>query len=233
MNKLMEENLSREMLTRDAQIKALQSQINAHFLYNILETIGMMAHLKGNTEIRDTVTALGELMRYSMHWKSQIVTLREELQYIRNYIALMNVRYDYSICLSESIEEDILEQQLLKMTLQPIIENAVKHGIEPEGENSTIRLAAYRKDGKSIIEISDNGVGMSEEELDRLRNVLNSDVPNTDDMHGIGLKNVYDRLLACLGDECLIDIASRKGCYTKVSINIPFRPIVHFGGGEI
>lgn len=230
LKKLMDENLSREMLAKDAQIKALQSQINAHFLYNVLETIGMMAQLKGDNDIHDSVTALGELMRYSMQWKSQIVTLREELQHVRNYITLLNIRYDYTICLSQKIEEGMLEQQVLKMTLQPIIENAVRHGIEPEGEDATIRLAVTKKDGAYLIEISDNGVGMSEQEVENLKIKLRSEAGSTDNLHGIGLKNVYDRIRAYYGNGCLLDITSRKGCFTKVSIRIPITARKQSGG---
>ncbi|MCD7819940.1 MAG: histidine kinase, partial [Lachnospiraceae bacterium] len=95
INELMEDNIHREVLAKNAEIRSLQNQINAHFIYNVLESIKMMAEIEEKYEISDAVTRLGRLLRYNMYWKSGTMTVREEIEYIRNYIALMNLRFDY------------------------------------------------------------------------------------------------------------------------------------------
>ncbi len=133
---LMKENINREVLIKNTEIKALQNQINAHFIYNVLEAVKMMAEINEEYEISDSVTALGELLRYGMKWTSSDVTIRQEVEYIKNYIQLMNLRYDYTIGLSINIPDHIYEQQIPKMSLQPIVENAICHGIEETEEDS-------------------------------------------------------------------------------------------------
>ncbi|MCD7735587.1 MAG: histidine kinase [Lachnospiraceae bacterium] len=165
INELMEDNIQRELFAKNAEIRALQNQINAHFIYNVLESIKMMAEIEEKYEISDAVTRLGRLLRYNMYWKSGTVTVREELEYIRNYIALMNLRFDYEIYLSENLPTLVLEQRIPKMTLQPIVENSIIHGIEQMAEDTNIYVKGYIQDGDCIIELTDAGNGMSEERL--------------------------------------------------------------------
>lgn len=120
IRQLMHDNLQREMQARESEIRALQNQINAHFIYNVLEAIKMMAEIDERYDIADAVTRLGKLMRYSMKWESGNVSLERELDYIQNYIALMNLRFDYVVSLDIQIQPELLGQQLLKISLQPI-----------------------------------------------------------------------------------------------------------------
>ena len=140
IQKLMDENIKREVLVKDSQIRALQNQINAHFIYNVLESIKMMAEMKEEYDISDAITSLGKLLRYSMKWTSETVLVSEELEYIKNYMALINLRFDYEIYLAVNIPEEIMGQRIPKMSLQPIIENAIIHGVEELADDTTIYI---------------------------------------------------------------------------------------------
>lgn len=220
---LMEDNLKRGLLAKNAEIKALQNQINAHFIYNVLESIKMMAEIDEEYEISDAVTKLGRLLRYNLRWTSGNVTVREELEYIRNYLSLINLRFDYEIYLSENLPEVILDQEIPKMSLQPIVENSIYHGIEQMAEDTNIYIKGLIEEDSCIIEITDAGVGMNEEQLARIRRKIAGEVETAEGKgHGVGLKNVQDRVRMSFGEEYGIEISSREGCYTKVSVRIPF-----------
>lgn len=222
IRKLMEENINREVLVKNSEIKALQNQINAHFIYNVLESVKMMAEIDEEYEISDALTRLGKLLRYSMRWTSQNVTVQEELEYIRNYLALINLRFDYEIYLSENLPELVLIQEIPKMSLQPIVENAIYHGIEEMAEDTNIYIKGYTIGEDCVIEITDAGNGMDEETLAALRKKIAGEMETSGGSgNGIGLKNVQDRIHMSFGERYGIEVASRPACYTKVSVRIP------------
>lgn len=222
IKQLMNENIQRELLVKNSEIKALQNQINAHFIYNVLESIKMMAEIEEKYEISDAVTTLGKLLRYGMRWVSGNVTVKEEIEYIKNYLLLINLRFDYEIRLSIKMPDIIYEQEIPKMTLQPIVENAIYHGIEQLAEDSVIYVKGIVKENDCIIEITDAGRGMSEEELENLHKKIAGEIETSGGSgNGIGLKNVQDRIKLSFGENYGIDIASRLGCYTKIIVKIP------------
>lgn len=230
---LMEENINREVLIKNTEIKALQNQINAHFIYNVLECVKMMAEIDEEYEISDAVTALGELLRYSMKWVSGNVTIRQETEYIQNYIKLMNLRYDFVITLSMHLPEHIYEQEIPKMSLQPIVENAIIHGIEELDEDAVISIKAVEEETYFAIEITDSGKGMNEEQLKLLyRKLLGEVEVNGGSGNGIGLKNVQDRIHMQFGAEYGLQFAAMEGCYTKVIIKLPYTKKGKEGGEE-
>ena len=222
IQQLMKENVDREILIRNTEVKALQNQINAHFIYNVLECVKMMAEIDEEYEISDAVTALGELLRYSMKWFAGNVRISDELQYIRNYIALMNLRYDFTITLSVHIPEEIEIQEIPKMSLQPIVENAIIHGIEENDEDAVISIKAVVREGDFDIEITDSGKGMNQEELALLYKKMNGEVEVSGGSgNGIGLKNVQDRIHMEFGEGYGLSFAAKEGCYTKVIVRLP------------
>lgn len=222
ISRLMDDNIKREVLVKDSEIRALQNQINAHFIYNVLESIKMMAELQEEFDISDAVTSLGKLLRYSMKWVSKNVTVGEEIDYIRNYLALINLRFDYEIYLSLNIPEKIYHQEIPKMSLQPIIENAIYHGIEDIAEDTNIYMKGTLYEGYCTIEITDSGRGMSEEEVRKLQQKIDGEIETKGSSgNGIGLKNVQDRIKISFGNDYGISIASKIGCYTKVIVKIP------------
>ncbi len=226
IEELMRENINREVIVKDSQIKALQNQINAHFIYNVLESIKMMAEVKEDYDISDAITSLGKLLRYSMKWTSDTVLVSEEMEYIRDYMSLINLRFDYEINLSVNISDDIMRQRIPKMSLQPIIENAIVHGIEELADDTTIYVKGIHEGDDCTIEITDNGRGMNEEELDILMKKISGEIQTGGGSgNGIGLKNVQDRLRMEFGEQYGISVATREGCYTKVCVRIPMRRV--------
>ncbi|MGB8455207.1 MAG: histidine kinase [Anaerocolumna sp.] len=223
INRLMGDNIKREVLVKNTEIRALQNQINAHFIYNVLESIKMMAEVDEKYEISDAVTALGKLLRYSMKWVSKNVTVGDEIDYIKNYLALINLRFDYEIYLSLNIPDIMYGQEIPKMSLQPIIENAIYHGIEELAEDTSIYMKGIIYEKYCTIEITDAGRGMTEEKILELKRKIEGEVETTGSSgNGIGLKNVQDRIKISFGEEYGISIVSKKDCYTKVIVKIPF-----------
>ncbi len=222
IRQLMEDNINRELLAKNSEIRALQNQINAHFIYNVLESIKMMAEIEEKYDISDAITALGNLLRYSMRWTSSNVTIENELEYIKNYLALINLRFDYEIYLSLNIPDIMLKQEIPKMSLQPIVENAIYHGIEQLAEDTNIYIKGQIEDGDCIIEITDAGKGMSEDEVRLLTQKINGEIEaNGGSGNGIGLKNVQDRMKVKFGNQYGISIASKIDCFTKIQVRIP------------
>lgn len=176
VNELISVVVRKEIVNKEAEIKALMSQINRHFIYNVLEAINMMAEINNQEEIADIVTSLGRMMRYSMDWKKQYVTLGEELDNIKNFISLTNVRFFREVNLRIDINERFLIHEIPKMSLQPIVENAVSHGLEGRGEGGLICISVYVHKCNLIIEIEDNGIGMSSDELISLNESIHPEV---------------------------------------------------------
>ena len=222
IKQLMNDNLNREMLAKNSEIRALQNQINAHFIYYVLESIKLMAEIDEEYAISDAVTSLGKLLRYSMKWVSGNVLVEQELEYIKNYMALINLRFDYEIYLSLNIPELILKQEIPKMSLQPIVENAICHGIEQMAEDTNIYIKGLVEGDDCVIEITDAGKGMTEDEVKRLKQKIAGEIDsNGGSGNGIGLKNVQDRIHIAFGEKYGIEIASMIGCYTKIRVRIP------------
>lgn len=221
INQLMKENIRSEVLKKDFELRALQNQIDSHFLFNVLETIKMMAEIREEYNISDALTSLGKLLRYGIHITSQKVDVQEEIAYIQNYMVLINYRYEYDIFLSTNLSADILQQKIPKMTLQPIVENAIIHGIEELAEDTNIYIKGILYDDYVEIEITDQGIGMHQKEVEILRKKISGEIESTGKTNGIGLKNVQDRLQAVFGENYGIEIVSRKDCFTKVIVRIP------------
>ncbi|WPX08915.1 sensor histidine kinase [Anaerocellum danielii] len=220
---LIGETVRREVAQKDAQIKALQSQINAHFIYNVLENIKMMAEYAENYDVSDAITKLGKMMRYNMNWKRKFVTLKEEIENIQNYIALMNIRYDNEIKLLVNVDDEILNYEVPKLILQPIIENAINYGIEPKGEGGSIFIDGSIIGDYIVISIIDDGLGIEEDKLIALQTALENDTESECYQgQGIALKNVNERIKLAYGKEFGIKIESKFGEFTKVTITLPY-----------
>mgnify|MGYP000757225483 CR=1 FL=1 len=222
IERLNQEKVNKQLLVKNTEIKSLQNQINAHFMYNVLETIKMMAEIKGDYEISDAVTSLGQLFRYSMKWTSGLVIMNDEIEYIRNYLALLNLRFDYEIYLSLNIPPELLEIEIPKMSLQPIVENSVSHGLENLANDSSIYIKARENGGTVTIEVSDAGVGMDERTLEKLNKKIRAAEPVDDQSeHGRALYNVQQRIKMHFGPDYGLQVYSKEGLYTKVIMQIP------------
>ncbi len=220
---LVKQNIKRSILEKDAQIKALQSQINSHFLYNVLNNIEMMATIEENYLIVDTTTALGRLLRYSMNWKSQMVPIKNEIEYVKDYLQLFNIRFDNPINLTCNIPDYVQKTEIPKMSIQPIVENSIIHGIENMLHEATIYINVFVEEGILNIEVTDSGTGIDADTLKQLNDSIKGILPaQKGQTSGIGLRNVQERIELCFGSQYGIEVASVKGCYTKVKMKIPF-----------
>ena len=157
---LLSQLLRKQLIAKESEIKALQSQINSHFIYNVLESIRMLAEVEQKREIGDAIFSPGMLMRYSMRWKDQYVSLEEELALVRNYILLINIISEFKIELTIKIDKELQTYKIPKMSIQPLVENEVNHGIEPKGNKGTISISATASDHSVVIEIIDDGIGL-------------------------------------------------------------------------
>ncbi|NEW09354.1 HAMP domain-containing protein [Paenibacillus sp. SYP-B3998] len=236
LNELIVEAVNKKAATKEAELNSLKNQIDAHFLYNTLENLKMLAEVEAQYTISDALTSLGAMMRYSLKWSSVHVRLRDEMVHIQNYIAIMNIRYDDKLELKMDIPEGYLEQEVLKMSLQPLVENAVKHGMNidrarREGVVIWIR-ASLTKEGM-LIEVMDNGAGITAERLMelhekigmedvRFHNQYGNKANGENDGNGIGLRNVTQRIKMYYGSEYGIQVESTKGVSTKVLMLLPY-----------
>ncbi|MCL2045550.1 MAG: sensor histidine kinase [Oscillospiraceae bacterium] len=218
---LMDENVKRELHAKNSEIRALHSQINAHFIYNVLETIKMMAEVDEQYEISDALTSLGKLLRYSMRWTSENVTLEEEIEHLQSYLLLMNLRYDYEITVNINIPSHLYGEKIPKLTLQPIAENAVTHGIEEIAQDALIELSATEFHDYYTITITDYGKGMTPEELSIIEKRLSGEIGD-ESTDGIGIKNVNERIDMAFGSDYGLSIASESGKGTSVTIRLPY-----------
>jgi two-component system sensor histidine kinase YesM len=219
----------REQLTRkDAEIKALQSQINPHFLFNTLESINWMAQLNNVPEISETVSALSSLMEVSIGRDDRLITIEEEFSYIDNYILILKKRFEDRITLEKNIQKEVLDVKIPRLLIQPLIENAVYHGLERSRNKGVIRLNARISGQDVLIEVIDNGLGIEKEELDRINHKLSMD--NETYFRGmdkrrrksIGIENVNRRIKLLYGEEYTLRLESVPGEYTKVIVHIPY-----------
>jgi two-component system sensor histidine kinase YesM len=212
----------KEKLTRkEAELKALQAQINPHFLFNTLENINWMAQLNGVTEISDTVTALAKLMEASIGKGDKLIPISEELEYIDNYIAILKYRFLDRFVVEKNIAEESLHILIPRLLIQPLIENSISHGLEMIRRQGKITINTYVKEDEVIIEVLDNGIGMSEGELKELINSIDEKVDGSTSKSGIGLSNVNKRIKLFYGEQYGVRVESSLNEYTKVTVRIP------------
>lgn len=211
----------KEKLTRkEAEIKALQAQINPHFLFNTLENINWLAQLNGVQEISDTVTALGSLMEASIGRDQKLVSLSEEIKYMDNYFEIMKSRFGDRIVFNKEIEEGTGEVMIPKLLVQPLLENAIYHGVEKLRRNGVITLRASLNNDMVKIEVEDNGVGIQEDDLLELRKYLNGNAKESEHT-SVGLSNVNKRIKLYYGEENGLKIYSKYDEYTRIIMQIP------------
>ena len=208
-----------KLLLKESQFRSLQSQINPHFLFNTLNTLSKKAYLDGAEETSDLIVSVAGLLRYNLKRIDRSVTLFEEVVVLNQYMEIQKARFRDRLQFKSDIDESCLQVKIPGLTLQPIIENAVIHAIEPE-ESGGIIWFRIKKDGSGvIIEIEDSGKGIAREKMEQL---LNGDVaPMEGHSTGIGFQNVVKRLQLFYGAEDLIAIDSKEGRGTKVIIQIP------------
>jgi len=219
LKRLMDDMKQRERQKREAELAALQAQIKPHFLYNTLNTIKYMASFQQAKNIEEVATSLIELLRGVLGNTKEFVTLEEELHYVNSFVNIQKHKFNDKFTVVYDVEPELLRRKVLKLILQPLVENAIYHGISPLKEPGFIRVRACRDGDLMMLEVSDTGVGMTEEQL---RRTMEVDVMKDSVRYGgMGLVNVHERLKLVYGPHCGLQLYSRPDAYTKVVITIP------------
>lgn len=212
-----------ERKMRHTELRLLQEQINPHFLYNTLDTIVWLVEGNSPDKAVNMVVSLSDFFRIVLSKGKDIITIREEEQHVRSYLEIQQVRYRDILEYDISIPEELYGYKILKLTLQPIVENSLYHGIKVKRGKGSILVTGELKDDKIYFEIRDTGVGMSQEDLASIRNKLTRPCKETDS--GFGLANVNERIRMNYGLEYGVTIDSKQGEGTRVQIVIPAQSI--------
>ncbi|MCR2804426.1 sensor histidine kinase [Paenibacillus soyae] len=215
----MQKNLL-ELRQRDIKLKMMASQINPHFLFNALESIRMKAFVKGEKEISNVVHLLGKLMRRSIEIGDRKITLEEELDIARCYLELQKFRFDDErLTYRLQLDPSAMKVQIPPLIVQPIVENAVVHGLEEVEESGIVMIEARVESDRVIITVEDNGCGIPE---DKVREIEHSFLDMEDaEEHRIGLRNVHQRLVLTYGEEFGLKLECPPGSGTRITFAIP------------
>ena len=204
---------------RKAEFELLQAQINPHFLYNTLDAIVWSAEAGNQKQVVNMVGSLSEFFRTSLNKGKEIVTIREELQHVTSYLEIQQVRYQDILTYEINVAKDIYNYSIPKITIQPLVENALYHGIKNRRGGGKITITGVESKDELIIQVSDDGAGMDEDRLDEVRRgIVRNEADNT---VIYGLYNVNERIRLNFGDEYGLKIDSRPGKGTDVVIHLP------------
>lgn len=225
MRYLVREVYLMQIYERDARISALQAQINPHFLYNTLESVNAIAQVHGIREIGVISRALAGMFRYSIEQGGATVPLREELHYTRSYLDILRIRFGTRISFEIDVGEELLEFPVIRMMLQPLIENAVIHGLEPKNTRGHVHVLILAEGSDMRVHVEDNGVGLSARRLEEIRaNLARENENHVAEKGGrIGLVNVHQRLRLLYGAGYGLEIDSGQHLFTRVSLRLPLR----------
>lgn len=221
IRQLINENYKVKLQRREAELKALQAQINPHFLYNVLDSINWMAIRAKAINISNMVTYLAQYYRMALSEGRDIITIREELEYVKIYLKIQMIRFGESLYVDFDVPEEILDNAIVKMTLQPLVENAIMHGILAKSpQKGTIRICGERRGQMILIQIIDDGIGV---DFDKIRYILSE--PNNQFSKGFGIKNVNERIKLYFGQEFGIQIKRENDRWTIVEICLPVKSL--------
>lgn len=218
MHTLMDNIVEEQESKRKSELNALQAQINPHFLYNTLDSIVWMIENENYDGAIIMVTALARLFRISLSKGKNIITVRDEIEHARNYLTIQNIRYKNKFTYDIQVDENTLNFASIKLIIQPLIENAIYHGMEFMGGDGEILIKTYIKDNDLYIDVVDNGLGMEQDVADTL---LTSESKVEKKGSGIGLKNVHERIQIYFGKDYGLKVYSEPDEGTTISIHMP------------
>lgn len=209
-----------EVNQNEMKFKMLASQINPHFLFNTLESIRMKAHIEGEKEIADVVKQLGQIIRKSLDTQGKPVPLKDEMELVRTYLDIQTFRYGDRLNYQLNIAPDTKEMLIQPLTIQPIVENAVYHGLEAKDTGGEVIISSYLEHNRVILSVLDNGVGITDERLKQIDAMLEE--KETNGQNRIGLRNVHQRLKLMYGADAGLNISSQEGKGTHIQFSIPW-----------
>lgn len=213
INRLIEE----EKEKKEVELEALHAQINPHFLYNTLNTIKWMAKIQGNSGVSKAITALVKLLRISTNLGREMISIREEIDYVMNYIVIQKLRFSKAINIEYNIDESCMDISVPKLILQPIVENSIIHGMEGEQSDLNIVINGFIREERLVIELKDDGPGIEDEIM---QNILKNN-SDRNKFSKVGLNNVNQRIKLYCGDEYGLKIESELGLGTRVTVTLP------------
>jgi two-component system sensor histidine kinase YesM len=215
LNELVNQVYTFQLKQKETELKALQAQINPHFLYNTLDTIYWNARMEKALETSDLVEALSNLFRRSLSGDSEKMSVRDEVEHLKNYITIQQKRYEGIIQFHIHAEEEAMDCRTIKFILQPLVENAIYHGIDKKGDKGNIYIMIFRENGSLIFVVMDDGCGVDLEEIQQLL-----DKPRENN-RGLGIKNVNDRIKLLHGDGYGIEFQHNRPAGTVVKVSQP------------
>ncbi|WP_226667851.1 sensor histidine kinase [Metabacillus litoralis] len=218
INDLIKENYEKQLLIKDTEFKALQSQINPHFLYNTLESINWLAKVNQQQQISKMVESLGYLLRNAISIKNDVIKVREEIEMVEHYVTIQKFRFEERMVFSLLIDEKVKDCVIPKLILQPLVENAIHYALEMMIEPCEIKVSAFKQGDYLHLLVEDNGPGMDEQHLKQVRNGEMKTRGN-----GIGLSNIDSRIKFVFGQEYGLQLSSELTKGTKVLIVIPYQ----------
>lgn len=223
---LMDANAREQELKRKSDLKALQAQINPHFLYNTLDSIVWMAEMNKSPEVVKMTTALSRLFRTSISRGRELIRLRDELDHVRNYLTIQKMRYEDKFQYEVEVDDSLLDLTVLKIILQPLVENAIYHGVRGVSYPGLIEIGGAVEDHKLRLWVRDNGAGMDSAELDVLLRYLNGPVGESadSDQQGLGVRNVHARIRLYFGPDYGLEIQSEPENGTTIQCRLPLSP---------
>ena len=214
VNKLINELVEQEKVVQQAKMEVMLEQLNPHFLYNTLETIGYMALESPREKVYEAVENLGEFYRYFLNMGSDTVPLKTEINSLETYLKIQKYRYGEILSEEYEIEPKCEACLVPKLILQPLVENSLYHGIRPKGEEGKIIIRAKQQDAFLVLTVYDTGIGMTQEKIEHLKHA---------DGMGFGLKKTLERIKTIYGQEKTFEIKSEEGSFCEISLFIPYK----------
>jgi two-component system sensor histidine kinase YesM len=208
---------------REAELKIMQAQIKPHFLYNTLDTIQWMAQERKADDVVVMIIALTNLFRIGLSKGKESITVSEEMEHIKSYLFIQKARYESKLNYEINIDPEVRQEIVIKLTLQPLVENAIYHGIKARRGEGHIKIDVYRVDNKLCLSVMDNGAGIPPEKLKKLQAVLSGVNTGEEELLGFGLFNVHERIRLVYGEQYGVQIYSSIGEGTKVDVWYPVR----------
>ena len=222
IKELLDSKIKEQENLKKAELRALQAQINPHFLYNTLDTIIWMAESKKTDEVVEIVSALSNFFRISLSKGMDWITIGEEIERIKSYLTIQKMRYKDILDFKIEVDEDVSENTILKLILQPLVENALYHGIKNKRQGGTISVRAKRKgEAEILLEVEDDGIGFTLEKLNQLHAELSDDSGDIKPESDFGLGNVNKRIRLYYGKPYGLSIQSAYSTGTRVTLVIP------------
>lgn len=223
INNLIYDVYDFELKNKQAELNVLQNQINPHFIYNTLETFNMMAILDENYKMSDALTAFSRILRFNFQNKEKIVPIDKELSYLTDYVDLQKLRYTDQFDVDISADETVRQYGIIKMIIQPLVENAIYYGFDDAVKKIHIRVSIQKQEADLILTVSDDGIGMTPEKLEDVQKSLHTEEASMKS-GSIGLNNIDERVKLYFGSQYGLTISSIYGSGTDVRIVIPAAP---------